>query len=451
MGGTAPSESEPPREPLLSIAWKILLGGLLLREAFSFWTGSTYDFEVWLRTAHAVAQGFNPYTSFLGPVPGVSYAYLTTRLPSAAYLPFWSGILGELYRAWEVIGGNNRFVLYFLIKQLPILGDVLTAGLLYRLVLRWTGDRTRALAVLTFWSFFPYAIIIFAIWGQFDSIVVATILATLLYRDPIERNLLYGWGIFVKWITAIYLPFEIFRSRGLRRWTFLLALALPLGLTVAVFFLEGWSFAGISATAQSQTAGGGGGMTYVGILTGPVVSTIFKPIPYLFTALSYLYVPGVILAGWVASRWVGSGSPKSEVRALLLITTVFLLLRWGLYEQYMPYLFALLALDVAAFHPGREPFLRYLWLLSLVYLLFNNDFGARFVTPLDPSLFTTLTYLDQTLTYGAVRIWALDILDIGITLSLVQWIFEVLRDRDRPIPWLWPWGMPATEPGASAS
>ena len=376
---------------LPSLAWKVLLAGFLVREAFSFWTGNPYDFEVWLRTGTAVANGMNPYASFWPPVPGVSFAFLDTPLPSASYLPFWPALLGELYRAWDVVGGGNRFVLYFMIKQLPILGDVLTAGLLYALVLRWTGDRTPALAALTFWSFFPYAIIISSIWGQFDPLAVATILATFLYREPLERNLLYGWGIFVKWITAIYLPLEFFRARGLRRMTFLVAIALPLALSVLVFILEGWGFTGILSTAQSQTHGGGGGMNYVGILTGPAVLFTVGTIPYLYSAISYLYVPGVIVAGWVGARPIAPNDPRSELRAVMLVTTVFLLLRWGLYEQYMIYLFALMALDIALFHPGRRSFLRYLWLLSLVYLLVNNDFGTRFLTPLDPNLWATLS------------------------------------------------------------
>ena len=36
---------------LPSLAWKVLLAGFLVREAFSFWTGNPYDFEVWLRAA----------------------------------------------------------------------------------------------------------------------------------------------------------------------------------------------------------------------------------------------------------------------------------------------------------------------------------------------------------------------------------------------------------------
>ncbi len=434
---------------LPSAAWKVLLVGLLVREAFSFWTGNPYDVEVWIRTGNAVAHGMNPYVSFWPPVPGVSFAFLTSTLPSAAYLPFWSALLGELYRFWEVVGGGNRFALYFLIKQPPIVGDLLSAALLYGLVLRWTGRADAALGALTFWSLFPYAIIISAIWGQFDSLVVAAILAALFYREPIERNLMYGLGIFVKLLPAIYLPLEFFRSKGTRRMTFLVALALPLALTALVFVAEGWQFAGIFATGKSQTYGGGGGMNLAGILTSPPFSSAIDAVPYLYTALAYLYVPGVIVAGWVAARWIRPNDPRTELRAVMLVTTVFLLLRWGLYEQYMVYLFALMALDIAAFHSDRRTFLTYLWALSLVFLLVNNDLGARFVTPLDTNLWATLSNLDQGSGYGTIRAWALEILDAIVTVSLIQWAVELVRDHDRPVPWLWPRvraGPPKMEP-----
>jgi hypothetical protein len=432
-----------------SVSWKVLLAGLLIREAFSFWTGNPYDLEVWIRTGHAVANGVNPYVSFWPAVPGVSFAFLNSTLPSAAYLPFWPALLGELYRLWEVAGGGNRFVLYFLIKQPPIWADVLTAALLYALVLRWTGRKDAALGALTFWSFFPYAIIISAIWGQFDSLVVVVILAALLYREPLQRNLLYGLGIFVKLLPVIYLPLEVFRSRGPRRLTFLVALVLPLALSALVFVAEGWQFTGIFATGQSQTYGGGGGMNLAGILASPPFLYAIEVIPYLYTGLAYLYVPGVIVAGWVGARWIRPNDPRTELRAVLLVTTIFLLLRWGLYEQYMIYLFALMVLDIAAFHSSRRSFLTYLWVLSLVFLLVNNDLGARFVTPLDTNLWATLSNLDQSSAYGTVRGWSLEILDAIVTVSLIQWVLELVRDRERPVPWLWPWARadrPTAEP-----
>lgn len=209
------STSDSPRRwPLASRGWIIFVGGFVLREALSFWTGQPYDMESWIRTGFQVSQGTNPYSGFWPAVPGVSFAYPTELLPAAAYLPFWSLLLGEIYRLWDLVGGGNRFVLYFLIKQPGILADVASSYLLYQLARRWTSNERTALRLLFFWAFFPYAIVITAIWGQFDSIVVVVVLFLLWARGPIERNLLYGVGILVKWLTIVFLPLEVLRERG---------------------------------------------------------------------------------------------------------------------------------------------------------------------------------------------------------------------------------------------
>ncbi len=215
--GSVPAAGSRERWGLTSRGWWVLVAGLLVREAFSFWTGHPYDFEVWIRTGYEVAHGTNPYNGFWPAVPGVSFSYFSTTLPAAAYLPFWSELLGGLYRVWEAVGDGNRFVLYFLLKQPGILADVASAYLLSRLAQRWTANARTALAVLSFWSFFPYAIVITAIWGQFDSIVVVVLLALLYARGPLERNLGIGLGILVKWLTVILLPLEVLRERGARR------------------------------------------------------------------------------------------------------------------------------------------------------------------------------------------------------------------------------------------
>ncbi|MGI0130355.1 MAG: glycosyltransferase family 87 protein, partial [Thermoplasmata archaeon] len=310
----------------LSKLGQILLLGLLIREAFSFWTGHPYDFEVWLRTGHAIAHGANPYSVPWPDLPGVSIGYLGQSLPSAAYLPFWPFLLGGLYRLWETVGFGNRFVLYLLVKQPGIWADVLTAYLIYRLIERWTGDASRALAAASFWSLFPYAIVITAIWGQFDSIVVALILAAWLVQGPLERNLLWGVGILIKWVTAIFLPLVIFRERGFRRLAFVIAVLTPVATTLLLFQLEGWSLTHITAGSVSQTSGGGYGMNLALLFSEPPLSGVFHIVPALYYVAGWMYIPGVFVAGWVAARWLRSNRPEQEVRALLTVVAVFLLL-----------------------------------------------------------------------------------------------------------------------------
>jgi len=423
------------RSRLPSRAWKVLLAGLFLREAFSFWTGHPFDFESWVRTGYTVSHGTNPYLAFWPPVPGTSFAYLGQNLSPAAYLPFWPWVLGELYRAWELVGGGDRFVLYFLLKQPEIFADVASAYLLYRLVEGWSGETAPALTILTFWSFFPYAIIITAIWGQFDSIIVLFLLVLLYARTPLERSVLYGLGIFVKWLTVIFLPLEVFRDRGVRRLLALVALAIPTGLTVLVFVAEGWTFQGIGPFSVSQSHGTGEGMNYVYVLTLSSVSAALSPVPYLYSVAGYLWVPGVIGAGWLAAKWLGKGEPSSELRAMLLVVTVFLLLRWGLYEQYFLYLFSLLALDAAVFHTGRRALLQFTYGLATVDLLINNDLGLRFLSPINLGISSYTTAIDANGSWGVFRTYALLVLALVVTATLVQLALTFVRDGEAPRPW----------------
>jgi hypothetical protein len=424
---------------LSSRGWTILLLGLLVREAFSFWTGQPYDLESWIRTGYEVSRGTNPYSNFWPAVPGVSFAYLSQNLPAAAYLPFWPLLLGEIYRLWDVVGGGNRFVLYFLIKQPGILADVASAYLLYRLARRWTDREPVAVGVLSFWSFFPYAIVITAIWGQFDSIVVLVLLLLFFARRPVERNLLYGLGILVKWLTVVFLPLEFLRERRFRRLLVLGAVTLPIALTGAVVLAQGWSVSHLTALSTSQGHGGGFGMNLAFLLSLSYVSGPLSVVPYFYTAAAWAWVPGVVIAGWVAAKWVADDTPLAELRAMLLIVTVFLLLRWGLYEQYMLYLFAPAALDIAVFHPGRRALLLLTFVLSTLYLVVNNDLAVRFITPADPGLFALTVAADASSGWGLARTVALAVLAALVTVNLVQWMRVILRDEPRPRPWLLVW------------
>ncbi|MCI4366014.1 MAG: hypothetical protein L3K10_08190 [Thermoplasmata archaeon] len=436
----------PPRP--WPAAASILLIGLAIREAFSFWTGHPYDLEVWIRTGYVVAHGTNPYLHPWPAAPGVSFGYTWQPLPSAAYLPFWPDVFGGTYLLWERIGGGNRYVFYFLLKQGPIAGDIAVACLLYRLVLRETGDARAALSALTFWSFFPYAIVIGAIWGQLDPVTTALLLAVLLTSEAkaARRSLAWGVGIFVKWVTAIFLPFELFRQRGWHRLWPLLAVPLAAGLTVLAFLAAGWGFGGLVATTSSESGGGGGGMNYARLFSLWFVADTIGTNPWVYLILTELWIPASILAGWVAARWVRTGAPGQELRALLFVTTAFLLVRWGLYEQYFLYPFALLVADVYTRHPGRRRFFYYLLAVVSAFLLVNNVLGIWFASPASAEAFTIVQNFDNSSIGGPLRYDVLDALAVLVTVGLVQLLYVLIRDDPAPKPWPW-YLWPARKPG----
>lgn len=429
----------------------LLLLGLAIREGFSFWTGHPYDLEVWVRTGYVVAHGGNPYLGLWPQVPGVSFGYPTEQLPSAAYLPLWPDIFGGTYWFWERVGGGNRFALYFLLKQGPIVGDLLVAALLYRYVLRETGDRRMATAALSFWMFFPYDILISAIWGQLDSVTTVLVLAALLASEAqaAERSILWGVGIFAKWITVIFLPLEFFRNRGLRRlWPFV-GIALVGALTAVFFLAAGWKPSSISAGAASSTGGGSGGMNWVQLLNLPFLAGPLAAHPWAFGILVRLWIPACIVAGWYAARWLRTPKAGQVLRALLLVMTVLLLFRGGVNEQYMLYPFALLAADIYTLHPDRRPFFYFFVLVALGFLLTNDLLGIWFASPAFPQTFTVVQNIDDSSFWGTIRFDLLDVWAVLVTVTLAQLLVILVRDDPSPRPWpllLWRLARPSPDP-----
>jgi hypothetical protein len=421
--------------------------GFLIRESLSFWTGHPYDFEIWVRTGYVVAHGANPYGSLAPPIPGVSFSYTSQPLPLAAYPPAWSALLGLLYRTWEGVGGGDRFALYFLLKQPPILGDVASSYLLYRLALRWTDAPSTARSVAAFWAFSPYTILVSAVWGQFDSLIVLTVLTILWVRTAASQNLLIALGIVVKWFTVVLLPLELLRRR---RWGRLWPVSVVIGLAgfaAAFFWATGWGLANLLSIMLAEIQGTGGGMNIAHLLTFGPVRTITGGSPVIYGTLPYLWIPAVVIAGAIASRWVQGSTPSSEVRAVAFITATFLLARWGLNEQYMLYLFALLALDVAAFHPHRRALFRVAYVLSLMYLFVHDDLGASFLGPIRPDLVSWVTGVTASGTVGDLKVGLLLALAVLLTVVLVQVVYALWSEEDSPRVWLTPLVPSMVRPG----
>ncbi len=429
---------ERERSPLPGAVWRALLLGLAVREALAFWTGHPYDLEAFLRTGHAVATGQDPYSTFWPAVPGVSFAFLSTPLPSAAYPPFWPAVFGGTYGFWELLGGQNRFVLYLLLKQGPILGDLALGLLVYELVLEIRRRRDLALTALVVWLFLPYDVLISAVWGQVDSVTSALVIATLVVPafGPVRRNLVWGFGMFVKWITVIFLPLEAFRARGAGRVVPLIGVAVGAGLALGTMVSFGWSLEGFSRTGISVFHGSGNGMNLAQLFGYPPVTRWLPSVPGLAQVRGWVWVPAVIVGGWIAARWVRiDASPAAGLRAVGFVTTCFLLTRWGLAEQYLLYLFPLLIVDGLAVHPGRRALYVWLYVLAQAYLVVDNQFLIWFASPAEPALFSEASAAFGMTALGEARLLTLVVLAVLVTVTLVQLAWTFWRDVPDPSPW----------------
>lgn len=425
--------------PRIRISWNdavfVTLVGLVLREAFSFWTGSTYDSEVWIRNAYYVAHGVSPY-SLMNPIPGLSFAYLNQALPSVGYLPLWSMLLAAIYDFFVLLPGYNRFVFYFLIKQPPILGDVILGRLLSKATSRWGGTPEAAQRVLTFWMLFPYPILVSAVWGQFDALVAMLWVASLLVSGPLKRSGAEGLAILLKLFPVIFVPYHFLRERGWARWRQLLVVAIPAVFTAAAFALGGWGLASFQGTMVYEAHGVALGMTLFAVVFSQDVVAAYPGVMAFFPLVSWLWVPAVVLAGAYAVRRFSRDTQVGLIQALLLISVVFFLFHAQLYEQYLLYLLPLLLVDAVLWHPERRLLFHQTWAIGLVYMIFNNDFLIRFAVPLFPSVLDTTVGLDSSPVFGVARAWILYILAVLFVVNLVQ-LAVVLADPEREArPWL---------------
>ncbi len=220
----------------------VLLLGIAVREAFSFWTGHPFDFEIWVRTGYWVVRGLSPYAP-LPFAPGVSFANDFGNGNNAAigYLPFWPLLLGAIYEVYSVLGSGNPLVYYFLLKQPVILADVAMGYLLFSYIRR--KNEGIAPKVLALWLFSPVTIIISAIWGTFDSMSMLCVMMALLAPAGRVRSAWDGVAAFVKSIPVIFvLPISYSREN---RWANLaLALGIPVLSTVLIVYLAGWPVTG---------------------------------------------------------------------------------------------------------------------------------------------------------------------------------------------------------------
>ena len=367
----------------------MLILGVVVREAFSFWTGHPFDFEIWVRTGYWVVRGYSPYAP-LPYAPGVSFANDFGSVFHAAigYLPFWPLLLAGIYELYSGVGFGDRFVYYFLLKQPVIFADVLLGFALFVYVKRHNPDMAQK--VLALWLFSPITIIVSAIWGTFDSMAMLMVMMALLAPAGRARSAWDGIAAFVKSIPVIFvLPLSYSREN---RWTNLaIALGVPVLLSVVIVYIAGWPVTGQQYTVVTTLANtlqeygfplslwG----TWVFLNTMNVISN--STFQSVIGWGVYLWIPAVVAASLVASRWFGSDTERGLVQSLLFITLTFLLVRGQVNEQYSIYLLALLLIDVALWSPQRMSLFYGVTVVVLAAIVTNNILLIRFVTPIYPN------------------------------------------------------------------
>jgi hypothetical protein len=361
-----------------------LLLGFLIREIFSFWTGHPSDFELWVRLGYVLSYGGDPY-GVLAPVPGLSFASVFSAQNAAtiSYLPFWPLVTGLIYAVYSVVGFGNRFAYYFLLKQPVIVGDVGLAYLLYSYV----SDKNprRAVWVLLFWLLSPFTVIVSGIWGMFDSIAMAFIMISVMSKSHMKSAFWTGVAILAKSVPIIYaVPTTIKRARD--SFDLLISVGLPAVVSFVIFMVMGWPISKISSDLLSAAGKGGESMSVWDSFVYLNYLGILQPLnPDVYRILGFLWIPAVLVFTFVAFRKFRFETDYGLIQSLIVVTLAFLIFKGRVTEQYAIYLLALSAIDVAVWNPKRKNMLLLTMFVALVYLVSNNYFLIRFLSPIYPN------------------------------------------------------------------
>ena len=406
-----------------------LLFGLLIREIFSFWTGHPFDFELWVRLGYAMVHGGDPYNS-LPAVAGLSFAniYSVQNTATIAYLPFWPIITGVMYTVYSVVGFGNRFAYYFLLKQPVIFGDISLAYLLYLYILSKTSKQGRAIWALRLWAFSPFTVLISGIWGMFDSIAMSFILISLMAASSWKRGFWVGLGVFTKGIGILYaIPATFRNEKGFR--ALVLAVLLPAVASFLTIFLMGWSLSTAATTLLSATGKGGSSMSAWEVLDYLVYLGL-QPTspPTLYRVLGFVWIPVILAFTLLAFRKLGFETDYGLVQSALLVTLAFLIFKARVTEQYTIYLLALAAIDVAIWNPERKRLLIITMAVAMFYLIVNNYFLLRFLSPVYPDYAKFESALGQ---YDLIRRTVLFASGTAFTILNILYLTSIMKHIGR--------------------
>jgi hypothetical protein len=407
----------------------LILSGLAIREAFSFWTGHPFDFEIWVRTGYWVARGVNPY----GVLPSVSHLSFSSSVFSGsgtstiAYLPLWPLLLAGLYNLYALIGFDNPLLYYFLLKQPSIIGDVLLGCAIFFFVRKWNPkDSEWAMKI---WLFFPFTIILSGLWGMFDSLAMFFVMVALAMGSGSLRSVWGGVATLAKSIPVIYsLPLALSGKEKIRN--LVIIFLIPIGVSIAVIFYFGWSLPIVTKTLYSTIPKGGESLSvWDGIYFFSSLGVLPAADIPIFSLLRLVWIPAVLAVTVVAYRWIGFGSEFAMVQTLLLCTFAFMVFRLQVNEQYAVYPLALALVDVAVWSNRRKPLLWLMLALSLFYMLINNGFLIRFLLPVYPN---ALNFEASALTtVGIFRDLGKFLSGTIFTATSIWYMFLILRDNRR--------------------
>jgi hypothetical protein len=380
----------------------VVILGIGIRETFAPFTGHPFDFELWIRLGYYVSKGHDPYV-VTAPVPNLSFpgAQFMTWI---GYPPTWAFFQAAFYDIYSALHVNDRFVYYFIIKQPMIIGDLVCAFLIFKILSNYVGEH-QAFRALAFWLLCPLTIIFSSVWGIFDQILLVLVLGSfLLVFETGKSSLLGAFGFALKVLPSIYFPVLALAQKTRPRVALYIVLSITASIALSLgpyLFFRTWSLKALESVGTDVVHKLGPSMNYwivFGVLQNYGLHIPAAAISML-SYLAYAWAPALILSSLFCWTVIRKAADKQKALFLsgLFVTLIFFLTKSIVNEQYSLYFLVFGVFDYYVFaNFFRRRLFHAVWISVLGFLIANNTFLVRFLIPL------SLTYrtLDGVLQQG---------------------------------------------------
>ncbi len=349
-----------------------VLFSFTLQVLLAIFLGHYYDLRVFMVTGYTVGNGLNPYEPhILGEV--FKHPHFQSAISGIGYPPPWALVLGFIYFFSFNLFPN--LLLYNLAIKVPIiLGNIVLAYLVRKILTDLHVDESKARHAWLFILFNPFILYTTSVWGQFDTLVSLFSLASLqlLFVKRINASaLLLSLAVSLKPIAIPLIPLSIiFLAKSSRKQTlnYLMIFFTTLLIFSAVpFYILGWSLSPILSNWNIHFMAAGG-LSYATVFSFLLNS---NRLPESLQLLGLLWIPLLIIGSWIISRTKIRNMRELLWRAVGMVFLFFLSRSW-LSEPNVNLILPML-LILAYSNELKMRNLHLIWILPLVFAVLSSS------------------------------------------------------------------------------
>jgi len=369
--------------------FKILLAGLAIRLLLAPFLGHPFDLRVFMAVGWSVARGITPYGQYVLEeiFSNTPHPHLYGTFCGIGYPPPWGLISGLMYIASATLSPNNIYAYTFALKVPIILGDIITAFIIYKII-KSEIYGSDALKAFRLYLLCPYLISVGVIWGMFD--VLAFLFSLLSAYYLLEKRELSSVFLAVacslKPIPLVLVPLYsifVYKSTHSVRNTsyyFFSVIGLLTLLTIVPMIAFNWPLSNLYYALSYQVSAAGISYSYnAGYTYGAAspfnafnIIKLLNPSTEPYWILNYLWIGACLLAYLYAAHYIFEFDFASVTRWSLLILLIFFTTRSWVSDQNLLFLFSFFLLTLllhSSSYSSNWKTIRAIWILFFAFVM----------------------------------------------------------------------------------